>query len=195
MRTIQAVLLSLIILPAMAQQDDLPYYQIPDYPETYSSGNILSRMVDGLGYRYYWASESLTQANLDYKPSDDARSTFETLQHLYGLSETIMNAAQNQPNVRPLDWSEMTYEDLRQATLHQLQKASELYSALSEEELAQAKVIFLNGDNRFEAPLWNMMNGPIADALTHVGQVVSFRRASGNPINPKVNVFMGRTGN
>jgi hypothetical protein len=37
-----------------------------------------------------------------------------------------------------------------------------------------------------------MINGPIADALWHAGQVVTLRRVSGNPINPKVSVFNGR---
>jgi len=38
-----------------------------------------------------------------------------------------------------------------------------------------------------------MMNGPLADAIYHVGQIVVFRRANGNPQNPRVNVFMGKT--
>ena len=42
-------------------------------------------------------------------------------------------------------------------------------------------------------PFWNMINGPISDAIWHSGQVVANRRASGNPINPKVNVFIGKT--
>jgi hypothetical protein len=39
-------------------------------------------------------------------------------------------------------------------------------------------------------PFWHVINGPIADALTHVGQVNSFRRLAGNP-TPKANVFLG----
>ena len=39
-------------------------------------------------------------------------------------------------------------------------------------------------------PIWNFINGPLADALTHVGQINSFRRMAGNPV-PKVNVFKG----
>lgn len=50
----------------------------------------------------------------------------------------------------------------------------------------------LNGGKRSEFPFWNMLNGPIADALWHVGQVVSFRRSSGNPFNSKVSVFSGK---
>ena len=42
-------------------------------------------------------------------------------------------------------------------------------------------------------PFWNHLNGPIADALWHSGQIVSNRRASGNPLNSKVNVFIGKT--
>lgn len=181
---------SFLLLPLlnMAQDASLPYYEIPEYPDTYSSGNILSRMVDGLGFRYYWATEGLTQEDLDYKPSDEARSTFQTLQHIYGLSETIVNAPTSTPNTREIDWSKLTYEDLRSGTLKNLQKASGLYASLSEEELSKAKVVFQSG----EFPLWNMINGPISDALWHTGQVVSFRRASGNPFNSKVSVLRGK---
>jgi hypothetical protein len=36
-----------------------------------------------------------------------------------------------------------------------------------------------------------LINGPITDAIYHTGQVVSFRRTSGNPIPKGVNVFLG----
>lgn len=188
---------SFIFLPilSMAQDATLPYSKIPDYPASYSSGNVLSRMVDGLGFRYYWATEGLTQKDLDFKPSADARSTFETVQHLYGLSEMIVNAPQSAPNIRPADWSDLSFEELRKKTLEQLLKASEMYGSMTEDELTEAKVIFSNGTNENAFPLWHIMNGPIADALWHAGQVVSFRRSSGNPMNPKVNVFMGQTRN
>ncbi len=186
--------ISLIFLPlfTMAQDTSLPYAQIPDYPESYSSGNILSRMVDGLGFRYYWATEGLTQTDLDFKPSDMARTTFQTLQHLHGLSLTIVNAPTSTPNAGGTDWSQWNYEELRSATLTNLKKASNLYASLSEKELANAKVIFQRGENRTEYPLWNMINGPISDALWHTGQVVSFRRSSGNPFNSKVSVMQGK---
>jgi len=38
---------------------------------------------------------------------------------------------------------------------------------------------------------WHIINGPISDALTHVGQINSFRRLSGNCV-PKANVFTGK---
>lgn len=185
------ILLASFTLSLMAQDSPLPYAQIPDYPDSYSSGNVLSRMVDGLGFRYYWATEGLTQQDLDFKPSDEARTTLQTLQHIYGLSETIKNAPTSTPNTRSFDWSKLTYQDLRSGTLMNLKKASELYASLSEEDLSTAKVIFRSG----EFPMWNMINGPISDALWHTGQVVSFRRSSGNPFNSKVSVLRGRLGN
>jgi hypothetical protein len=30
-------------------------------------------------------------------------------------------------------------------------------------------------------PFWHLINGPMADALTHTGQISSFRRLAGNP--------------
>ena len=180
---------------SMAQDSDLPYSQIPDYPDSYASGNVLSRLVDGLGFRYYWATEGLTQKDLDFKPSEGARSTYETMQHIYGLALTIVNAPTSTPNSGPVDWSQFTYETLRASTLKQLKKASELYAGLSEEELAKAEMVFQNGDNRTAFPIWNMINGPIADAIWHTGQVVSFRRSSGNPFNSKVSVLQGKLRN
>jgi hypothetical protein len=37
-----------------------------------------------------------------------------------------------------------------------------------------------------------MVGEPISDALWHCGQVVSLRRASGNPFSSKVSVFTGK---
>ena len=34
-----------------------------------------------------------------------------------------------------------------------------------------------------EYPFWSLLNGPIADMIWHVGQVVTFRRSLGNPFN------------
>ena len=54
------------------------------------------------------------------------------------------------------------------------------------------KVLFQRGDKTSSFPFWHVINGPISDALYHVGQLVSFRRTTGNPLNSNVNVFMGK---
>lgn len=176
------------------EEGSLPYVDIGDYPESYTAATVAARMIDALGYRYYWASEGLKEEDMDYKPSEDARTTYETLTHLYGLSSTIINASKNAPNIRPAADMPEGYAGLRKATLANLKEASDILKASPEKDLDELKVIFKRGENASEFPYWNMINGPIADAIYHTGQLVSFRRTSGNPMNPKVNVFSGKTG-
>ncbi len=183
-------------LSANAQSNDmkaLPFHQIPDAPDTYSEENIVARMIDGLGYRYYWATKDLRPEDLAYKPSEDSRMVSETLDHLLGLSETILNGVKNQPNIRPADRPERSFEEQRAQTLYYLKEASDYLRSAKAGTIAEAKIIFQRGDRSSEFPFWNMLNGPIADAIYHVGQIVAFRRASGNPLDAGVNVFMGKT--
>lgn len=171
----------------------LPYRQIPDAPEDYASGNVISRMIDGLGYRYYWATEGLTEKDLAYRPSESGRTSYETLEHIFGLSETIVNAPQNKPNIRPSDWSDLTFLDLREKTLKNIKLTSDLFRGKKDADIAEMKIIFESGGKTSEYPFWNMLNGPIGDALWHTGQIVMLRRASGNPLPKGVSVFRGRT--
>jgi uncharacterized damage-inducible protein DinB len=175
-----------------ATQDDPPYYQIPDYPESYTAENVAARVIDGLGFRYYWATEGLTQKDLDYSPGNDGRSISETIDHILGLSYTIVNASLNKPNVFPRDEQPVTFEDKRKKTLENIYQASKVLKESKKGTIDDLKVIFKNNENTNEYPYWNMLNGPIADAIYHTGQVVSHRRSSGNPIDPKVRQFTGK---
>ena len=67
----------------MAQNS--PMNEIPAAPETAASGNIIARMVQGLGDRYLWASTDWRPEDLSSRPSTEASSTFETLEHIDGL--------------------------------------------------------------------------------------------------------------
>ena len=171
---------------------ELPYSQIPESPEEYSSGNVIARMIDGLGYRYYWASKDLTQADLEYRPSDDGQTTFETLQHIYDLSIAILNAPKGEPNLRPLNLPDYSYAELRKRTLGNLKEASTLVLGKTAQEVQDYKVIFKRGERQYDFPFWNLLNGQLSDAIYHTGQLVMMRRASGNPIHPAVDVFMGK---
>ncbi|MEM9918705.1 MAG: hypothetical protein AAF990_11440 [Bacteroidota bacterium] len=171
----------------------LPYHQIPDYPADYSNVNVAARLIDGLGYRYYWATEGLRSEDLDYRPSEDSRSSGQTIAHVHGLSETILNTLLQKPNIRPVEPIDRTFEQQRQLTLENLKKASDLLRATAPEDLSNFNLIFQRGERKAEFPFWHLINGPIADAIYHAGQIVAYRRASGNPMNPMVNVFMGKT--
>lgn len=43
----------------------------------------------------------------------------------------------------------------------------------------------------FEMTSFHFINGPIADALTHLGQIVSWRRINGNTQPKDINPFKG----
>lgn len=180
---------------AIAIPDSLPYYEIPPYPDSFTAENVVARMIDGLGFRFYWATEGLRPEDLAFKPSPEARSSEETVDHILGLSAIIVNALKKQANVRSgEETSPLSFSVKRKQTLDNLKTASELLQH-SGGTLADFDLVFVNGERSSEFPFWNMLNGPIADALWHVGQVVSFRRSSGNPFNAKASVFTGKLRN
>jgi len=175
------------------EQDTLlPYIEIPEYPATYTSGNVIGRMIDGLGYRYYWATDSLTEEDMAYTISEDSRSTKYTLDHLYGLSKFILSVIESDSSIRDKDAIEKEWREKRIQTLHNLKSASDIIKTMDEKAISELKIVFTRGENITEFPFWNTINGPITDAIYHVGQIVSFRRASGNPLNPNVSVFSGK---
>lgn len=185
-------IISILFSFSMISQEannELPYYQIPEYPESYTTGSVAARMVDGLGFRYYWATEGLRDEDLAFRPNDDARTTAETIDHIYGLSKVIVNSTLQKPNIRTED-PEMTLAEKRKKTLENIKTAADILR--QSEDLSEYKILFQRDDQSSEYPFWNNINGPIADALWHCGQVVLLRRSSGNPFNSKVSVFQGK---
>jgi hypothetical protein len=170
------MLFSLISFAQEMNKDSSYYAEIPTAPLDYTPGAMISRMVDGLGFRYYWATEGLTEADLRYKPSADAR--------------TILNSAKLEPTDFTKEQPKMNPLEMRFATLENFRLASALF--LTSDDISKHSIVFIRKNGRSEFPFWNQINGPIEDAVWHAGQVVVLRRASGNPIYPKVNVFLGK---
>ena len=175
------LLLAFMTSIGMAQDKEiLPYYEIPEHADNYTAGSVASRMLDGLGFRYYWATEGLRVEDLAYKPSESGRTSAETIDHLLGLSNFILNSISTE---KSSDSTEvLTFIEKRKQTLLNIKKASEILRTI--DDVSQFD------NDRF--PFWNIINGPTSDALWHCGQVVMLRRASGNPFNSKVNVFSGK---
>jgi len=188
MRYLFIFLLSLTFLN-MNSQENLPFYEIPDYPESYSEAEIVGRMIDGLGFRYYWATEGLTDTDLAYKLPNDSRSSIETIVHIHDLSNMILYTALNSP-IEMMSTEGMEFKEIRKNTLLNLKQASDIIKKTKNFE--DLSIIFLRNDKKIKFPFWNQLNGPIEDAVWHCGQVVAFRRASGNPISNKISVFTGK---
>ena len=189
MKTLYLVLFALISMTVSAQQEELPFAELSPYKDEFSAHTVLSRMVEGLGYRFYWATESLTENDLSYKPSETGRSSMHTIEHIFGLTEMVVHTFEG----TEYDFSQgpMSFKELRKGTLLNLKKICEMLTENPDLSAMPVKIKY-NGQSMV-FPFWHVINGPLSDALWHTGQVVMLRRASDNPLNPNVNVFTGKT--
>ena len=169
---------------AASSQNKLPYYEIPDAAESFTAGSVASRVIDGLGFRYYWATEGLKSKDLYFQPNREVRTTIATINHILDLSQVIVNAVLHKANGEKQP--KLNFQEKRKKTLENLKKASDILRVSN--DVSQFKVIF--GKNEF--PFWNTLNGPILDATWHVGQIVSFRRSSGNPLPKGIQFLTGK---
>lgn len=185
------IFIPLVSFTQTSYGDDLPFSEIGDYPNEFSQSNIVSRMIEGLGYRYYWATKSLNDNDLNYKPSDDSRTTFEVIKHIHELTIMISSSFENKTVDFPSE--QYDYKLLREKTLLNLKYIHD--ELKSSPDFSKLSISFQRGDSIMSFPFWNQINGPISDALWHCGQVVMNRRASGNPLQKGVNVFIGKTSN
>jgi hypothetical protein len=191
MKLLLILIIFALIFPLRAQDRALPYSEIPSYPETFTAGAVASRMIDGLGFRYYWATEGLRAEDLAHKPSKDARTSEETITHIFELSQIIANSVTNTPNLPELTKQKYSFDEMRKQTLSNFKIASDKLRLSTDQQMSEYKLTFKRATGITEFPFWNQLNGPIADCLWHVGQVVTFRRSSGNPFNEKASVFTG----
>lgn len=188
-------LLSILFFEMKAQKESDYYYQIPDYPESFTAGTVTGRMVDGLGFRFYWATAGLNSEDLLFRATEQSRTLGETVDHIYNLTLILKNATEKKSTLFPVDISTLSFDEKRNAILEFVKTASIQLKGSSDEDFAQFKMVFeyANG-NTNEWPFWNELNGPLADALWHTGQLVLLRRMADNPFNAKVNVLTGTVG-
>jgi len=165
----------------------IPFYTLPEQPETTSSTQVISRLVDGLGFRYHWATEGLREIDYAFKPCESSQSLKELLIHIYQLSCLANRVFGGQ---HPVKTSFENNASIRLETLAQYEALSIKLKSMDDHELSQCT--FKPGRSEHDFPFWYMINGPLADALTHVGQITSWRRIAGNPQSKGVNVFLGK---
>ena len=154
---------------SMDKLSDLPYMAIEHTPEDYSGNSVLMRMIDGLGYRYYWGTEGLRTEDLAYEPGNDGASSEDLIKHIHGLSEVIYNTVAQIPTERG-DTDDFTFIDYRTKTLENIKAASEILRTNKELNLEDCQIKFKRGENVSSSPFWYLMNGPLADAIYHTGQ-------------------------
>jgi hypothetical protein len=179
------VVILLTIIFNLNAQNKLPYYEIPTMEENYTAQTTVARMIDGLGFRYYWSSEGLRLEDLNYQPDGKGRTSLETIHHIYDLTATMLRLTKTEFK-QEKEKADMTFSEMRKQTLLNIEASRN--KIFSTEDLSALTIM---KDGEVSIPFFFMINGPIADAIWHTGQLASYRRSSGNPINPKVNHFSG----
>ncbi|NER14939.1 hypothetical protein GWK08_15895 [Leptobacterium flavescens] len=165
---------------------DLPYSSIPHVPDEINASNVIARFVDGLGFRYYWATEGLTEKELEFRPCESSMNILEVLKHIHILAST---ANRTLGGGSELEGTPASFEAMRRSTLELYTELSNRLKKMDCEELSSFKA--RRSHSKTEYPFWFVLNGHISDALTHVGQVKSWRRMAGNPLPEGVQVFSG----
>jgi hypothetical protein len=180
------------------------YRTIPAPPaDTPGGAAVVARIVDGLAFRYRWAVDGLQPDDLDFRPCDGSMTLGELLDHLRYLARWMgTNVAAARAGTEPVtypaccdDLSDLSddaaprLEQLVDQTLVALTALRDDILALGESGLA--RVVLIGGKEPTPFPVWHMFNGPLADSLTHVGQLTSWRRMLGRPV-PRHDVFRGR---
>ncbi len=165
--------------------DTVPFHAIPDPPPAIGAGQILSRMADGIGFRFRWATEGLRDADMGFRPAKDCKTLGELLLHVMGLLSWVADTLAMEPRWELLKSTEPGV--VRGRVLDLATQLSSRFKAMSEADLRQVTI----GAKKEEAfPVWNIVNGPLSDSLTHIGQILSWRRMAGNPAL-QADVFRG----
>ena len=172
----------------------LPYETIPSAPEAVDGPGVLARFVDGMGFRYRWATEGLTSEALTFRAAEDTMTLGEVLAHMCVLvrwtegSVRSSLAGENAGFYMEFVDVPEAWDDLRADTLLGLVELRTLLAGADPGLLAAATIT--GHPKHGPQPFWCVLNGPLADFLNHVGQVASWRRMAGNPV-PSADLFRG----
>jgi hypothetical protein len=154
------------------------FYRIMEYPNNLSGTTVIFRMLDGLGFRFYWATESLRPEDYAFRPAEDVMSVEELMVHIWQLMNWVSTGALKTKQYK----KPKTGPEAREKTLEIIHDIKLAMLAMSDEKLSELTLL--------GKPFWHLINGPFSDALTHIGQINSFRRINGNPC-AEANVFKG----
>jgi len=167
----------------MVDNQELPFEDISKTPTELTATNTLLRVVEGLAFRYRWATENLSEDDIKFRPHSTSMSIEEVNAHIFDLVDSTNRVfggeKQNKDSLN-------SFHKLRIKSLNILADLSERLKEMSDEDFSK-----IEKKTSRKLPFWYWINGPIADALTHVGQITSWRRIAGNPQLKGVNVFIG----
>ena len=156
------------------------FRSVAEYPPRQDANGVLIRLIDSLGYRFHWATEGLTTDDYAFSPGGGCMTIGELVGHVWGLVNWVHFSAFGEGSGAPRAEDP---EDQRDQIYGMLFAIRTYARTINEEALFDLRI-----DGR---PFWHILNGPLADALTHTGQITAFRRLNGNAV-PKHYVFLAR---
>jgi hypothetical protein len=153
------------------------YHALPPPPDAITPGRIIGRMFAGMGFRFYWATHGMTRDIYTYQPAGEGRTIGATVDHIWDTLNWIYRSLEPEGRTKP-DGPPAVRED----ALDLIGRLEDAFAAMDEETLNNVRI--------YRQPFWLILNGPLADMLTHVGQIASLRRMAGSPV-PASNPFRG----
>ena len=147
---------------------ETPFYSIEAETQEITTAHTIARLIDAIGFRYRWATEDLTENEFEFRPVESSMNLTELIRHIYDLSVWI-NTTLSGPKIiveKPLE-----FLDLRNGTLEIFFKLSTQLKVATDADFNSENL--KSGTNEDSKLYWHMLNGPIADTLTHIGQITS----------------------
>ena len=167
----------------MDRNQELPFEDISKTPTELTTTNTLLRVVEGLAFRYRWATENLSEDDIKFRPHPTSMSIEEVNSHIFDLVDSTFRVFGGEKQNKD---AQNSFQETRKASLLVLADLSKKLKKMRDEDLSE-----IEKKTSRKLPFWYWINGPLADALTHVGQITSWRRIAGNPQLKGVNVFIG----
>lgn len=141
---------------------------------------FLRHILATLAYRAGKTLRGAPDAFSDFAPGKTSRTPIQILAHIGDLLDWALSMAQGKPawhNSKPKPWSA---------------EVDRFYAAL------KALDDYLASPQELRVPAAQMFQGPMADALTHTGQLAMLRRIAGVPVRGEnyyvAEIVIGRVG-
>jgi len=149
-------------------------------PETVSARDLLRHCLATIAYRVGKVLRDVPESFAKFQPPEKARTPEQILAHLGDLFDWALSMAKGEgawKDSTPLPWAKEVERFF--GTLKQFDE-------------------YLEGNEPLRASPERLFQGPVADALNHVGQIAMLRRMAGYPIKGenyfKADIAAGRVG-
>jgi hypothetical protein len=147
---------------------------------TSSARELLRHCLATTAYRAGKVLRDAPESFGNYQPAESARTPVEILAHMGDLFDWALSIAKGKPvwhDAEPLPWQ---------------QEVSRFFDTL------KAFDTYLSGEEPLHAAPEKLFQGPLADAINHIGQLAMLRRMAGIPIRGEnyymADIAAGRVG-